>query len=162
MKKNNVKIYCMKNEKYTPVILATLKCNRKCIFCLRSDDSDPPHSITDIKNILNRYKDTITIEGGEPTLSKRLEYIIKLAKSSGAREVILMTNAYLLDNYLKIKRIINNGVDIFSINFPSHIEKLFNILTQTKGQYKKNSFSYKKNIKDITRKVKNNMCNKLN
>lgn len=136
-----------RKEIYEPVILTTLKCNRKCLFCLRTDDHDPPHSLNDIKQILRKYKNTISIEGGEPLLSPNVFTISKLLKKHKVREVVLMTNGYLLDKE-KIIKLKKCGIDIFSINFPSHIEKIFNMITQTKKQYKK-TLTAIKNISEL-------------
>jgi MoaA/NifB/PqqE/SkfB family radical SAM enzyme len=117
-----------------PVIHLTKACNHKCIFCSRKDD--PPESNTEIKEIIKNYKYTITFEGGEPTLSKNLIKWIKYAKKRKVRELMLVTNGFSLDKKENVEKLVKAGVDIFNINFPSHIEKIYDILTGSKNYHK--------------------------
>lgn len=123
--------------KIEPVIHITTACNHRCIFCSRkSDHPDPPEPPDEVSRILKEFKDTITIEGGEPTLSKNLPILSLRAKKSGVREVMLVTNGYSLDKPENIKKLLSAGIDVFNFNFPSHIEKLYNTLTGSKNYHK--------------------------
>lgn len=136
-----------KKERYKPIIITTLKSNRKCLFCLRRDDPDPPHNLKDIKQISRKYKNTVSIEGGEPLLLPNIFKICDLLKKHKVNKVVLMTNRYLL-NKEKIIKLKKSGVDIFNINFPSHIEKILDMITQTKNQYEK-TLKAIKNISEL-------------
>lgn len=122
-----------------PVIHLTKACNHRCLFCSRK--GDPPESAAEIRKILHTFKDTVTFEGGEPTLAKNLQIWARRAKSEGVREVMLVTNGYSLDKPENVSRLISAGVDVFNFNFPSHIEKLYNLIT--------GSVNYKKTVAAI-------------
>ncbi len=123
--------------KIEPVIHITTACNHRCIFCSRKyNPPDPPEAPDEVNMILEEFKDTITIEGGEPTLSKELPILSARAKKAGIREVMLVTNGYSLDEPENIKKLLSAGIDIFNFNFPSHIEKLYNTLSGSKNYHK--------------------------
>lgn len=130
----------------SPIVI-TLKCNRRCIFCSRKK-RDVIINIKKLKKInkipLNYLKSTITIEGGEPLISDELIRIVKYFKEKGVNDIMLMSNGYLLSRDKALK-LIDVGIKYFNINFPSHIEELFDFLTGTKKQFKKTI----KNIKDL-------------
>lgn len=137
----------------SPIVI-TLKCNRKCIFCSRKkrDVIINTKKLKKLKKIpLSYLKSTITIEGGEPLISNELIEIVRYFKQKGVNEIMLMTNGYLLSNS-KALELLNAGVKYFNINFPSHIEKLFDLLTGTKMQFNITI----KNIKDLL-KITNNV-----
>lgn len=123
------------NYELEPVIHLTKACNHKCIFCSRRDD-DPPETEEEIIRIIDTFKDTITFEGGEPTLCKDLTKWIKYAKEKNVKEIMLVTNGFSLDDKDNVKKLLDAGVSIFNINFPSHIEKIYNLLTGSKNYLK--------------------------
>lgn len=110
-----------------PVIHLTLACNHKCLFCSRK--GDPPESEKEVDKILKKFKHTVTIEGGEPALSKNLISTVLKAKKADVREIMLVTNGYSLDKPENIKKLLEAGVDVFNFNFPSHSEKLYDAIT---------------------------------
>lgn len=122
-----------------PVIHLTTACNHRCLFCSRK--GDPPESEKEIQAILKKFKYTITLEGGEPTLSKNLFSVLKKAKKAKAREIMLVTNGFSLDKPENIEKLLEAGVDVFNFNFPSHLEKVYNLLSGSKN--------FKKTIKAI-------------
>lgn len=119
-----------------PVIHLTRLCNHKCLFCL-SIKEYPPENEEEINEIINNFKDnTITLEGGEPMLSKNLIPVVKKLKENNCKEIMLVTNGFSLNKSENIKRLLEAGVDVFNFNFPSHIEKLYNTLTSSNDYYK--------------------------
>jgi len=119
----------------TPINI-TSKCNSNCIFCSRligEDFSDPKEKIP---GRIKRQKETISLEGGEPTLCPELFKWISLAKKGGTREIILTTNGILLCNVNYCRKLIKSGITLFNINMPSHIPELHDFLTGTKGTLK--------------------------
>jgi len=117
-----------------PMISINNICNHRCIFCSRK--IEPPTSSKEIKEILKRFKHCVSIEGGEPLLNKDLVKIVKHTKKEGVREVIIATNGFSLDKKERVKELINAGVDVFNFNFPSHIKKIYEVLTQSKDYEK--------------------------
>jgi len=118
-----------------PVVYLLRSCNHRCIFCSRAKDDDISTE-EDIKKVLKDFKHCITIEGGEPLLHKDIIQIVKRVKKEGVREVIIATNGFSLDKKERVKELVNAGVDVFNFNFPSHIKKLYEVLTQSKDYEK--------------------------
>lgn len=112
------------------------KCNQNCIFCSRGGvwkkDSDE-----EIEKIILSQKSSIALEGGEPTLNKDLIKWVRLAKRNGTKDIILVTNGVMLFYKDFTKRLIDEGVTLFNINFPTHIEEINDKLTGTRGLFRK-------------------------
>jgi len=117
-----------------PMISINNICNHRCIFCSRK--IEPPTSPNEAKEIVKKFKHSISIEGGEPLLHKDIIQIVKGVKKEGVREVIIATNGFSLDKKERVKELVNAGVDVFNFNFPSHIKKLYEVLTQSKDYEK--------------------------
>jgi len=117
-----------------PMISINNICNHRCIFCSRK--IEPPTSQNEAKEIVKKFKHSISIEGGEPLLHKDIIQIVKGVKKEGVREVIIATNGFSLDKKERVKELVNAGVDVFNFNFPSHIKKLYEVLTQSKDYEK--------------------------
>ncbi len=145
-------------EGIEPVIHITTACNHRCLFCSRK--GDPPESPEEIIEILKNFKYTITIEGGEPTLSKKLFSLIRKAKKEKVREIMLVTNGFSLDRQENVRKMTAAGVDVFNFNFPSHIEKIYNLLTGSKNFRK--TVSAIKNCIDIAGPQKTRLTMVLN
>ena len=118
-----------------PVVYLLRSCNHRCIFCSRAKDDDISTE-DDIKKVLKDFKHCITIEGGEPLLYKNIIQIVKRVKKEGVREVIIATNGFSLDKKERVKELVDAGVNLFNFNFPSHIKKLYEVLTQSKDYEK--------------------------
>jgi MoaA/NifB/PqqE/SkfB family radical SAM enzyme len=117
-----------------PMIMINNICNHRCIFCSRK--IEPPTSANEAKEIVKKFKHSISIEGGEPLLHKDIIQIVRGVKKEGVREVIIATNGFSLDKKERVKELVNAGVDVFNFNFPSHIKKLYEVLTQSKDYEK--------------------------
>ncbi|MEA3306214.1 MAG: radical SAM protein, partial [Elusimicrobiota bacterium] len=135
LSENDVSFRPVPNE-LEPNIFLTDKCNQKCLFC-SSMGEDRLQTKKEIKHCLINNKNTVSIEGGEPTLSKDLGYWVRTAKNIGVKDIILCTNGSFFPNKKRVFSLVEDGVTLFNINFPSHIEKVFNLITQTKGQFEK-------------------------
>ncbi len=125
-------------------IFLTNSCNQNCIFCSRLVQKIPEP----IKDTILSQKDTLSIEGGEPVLSKDLLRWVNFARENGTRNIILCTNGTGLQNRKFVRNLSDAGVTLFNVNFPTHIEKLFNVLTRTKG-FLKQRVAAIKNILDV-------------
>ncbi|NNN04455.1 MAG: radical SAM protein [Elusimicrobia bacterium] len=117
-----------------PNIYLNTHCNIDCVFCssvneyrLTSDD--------DIRRLILANKHTISFEGGEPTLSKDLPKWVRFAKENGVRETVLCTNAAVFENTDRIEELVTAGLDVFNVNFPAHIDRLYDAITQTRGYF---------------------------
>ncbi|MBU2579516.1 radical SAM protein [Patescibacteria group bacterium] len=117
------------------IISITNQCNQNCLFCSAKGRKDQLEKEF-FKQIINQEKSGLVISGGEPTLSKDLFWVIRKAKDKKLF-VELQTNG-ITCYYKKLAiDLINSGVDLFNINFPSHISSAHNQITQTKGLFNK-------------------------
>ena len=123
-------------DKLEGIIFLTGKCNQNCLFC-SAGGMDKTRPAASVKRAIGTGKRTVSIEGGEPTLSKDLVKWVKYARSRGAEDVILCSNGIRLNDAAYVRSLTEAGVTLFNINLPSHIERLFDLMTQTKGQLSK-------------------------
>jgi len=118
------------------IIFLTGKCNQNCLFC-SAGCKDKTQTPAAIKKAIGAGRRTVSIEGGEPTLSEDLAKWVKYARSKGAGEVIVCSNGVRFDNAAYVRSLTDAGTTLFNINLPSHIEPLFDLITRTKGQFGK-------------------------
>ncbi|OGR69118.1 MAG: hypothetical protein A2081_06330 [Elusimicrobia bacterium GWC2_61_19] len=124
----------MKNNE--PIICITDACNQKCLFCSRGG-YDPADSPGRIKRLINTFRDSICVEGGEPVLAKDLLKWVAYAKERGTKDIILVTNGSNLDDTEFVRALLDAGVTMFNVQIPAHTPKLFDLLTRTKNNFKK-------------------------
>lgn len=121
------------NSPETPINII-YKCNQRCIFCSRGDLSRfNEANEADIRKMILAQKDTISFEGGEPTLHPKLVEFIRLAKSNGTRDIILATNGVVLFYKKFCVDILEAGTNVVNIAMPTHLDDLNDTLTGTKG-----------------------------
>jgi pyruvate-formate lyase-activating enzyme len=125
MKKNN-----------EPIICITDACNQKCLFCSRGG-YDPADSPGRIKRLINTFKDSICVEGGEPVLAKDLLKWVAYAKKQGTRDIILVSNGSQLERPEFVEALLKAGVTMFNVQLPAHTPKLFDLLTRTRNTFAK-------------------------
>ena len=112
-------------------------CNLNCVFC-SAKDRNFKQSDKEIMESIKLADDELQVGGWEPTLSKDVVRWVKNAKKRGVKSIILRTNAVLLaENVDLIRELVDAGVDQFNVNFPSHVSKVCDFITQTKGSYNK-------------------------
>lgn len=117
----------------------TKKCNQKCLFCSVGNWKDLvkiPSSRDFLKWIIYQTKDKLIITGGEPTLSPNFLWAIKYARQ-GQVPVEVQTNALTFSKKSFADRVVGEGVESFSVNFPSHIPRINDQISQAKGSFKK-------------------------
>lgn len=125
-----------------PIVCITNKCNKDCIFCsIIGTNRDHPDSR--IKATIDKFRDTISIEGGEPMLSPRLVNWVSYASRMGVRDIIVCTNGARCSNSAFVTQLINAGVTMFNVNFQAHDPRLFDRITRTKRGFKRNVESIK-------------------
>lgn len=118
----------------SPIVCLTAACNHRCLFCSRSGylKADKPAKI---RRLLSAGPPDVCLEGGEPMLSKDLPRWAAYAKKKGVRDIILVTNGYGLNDREKVLSLLRAGVTMFNVNLPAHTGKLFDLLTQTNGNF---------------------------
>lgn len=117
------------------IIPITTRCNQNCLFCA-AQGRRVCAGLSQIFRIIDGEKKLLVISGGEPTLSKDLFKILKYGKKKNLT-IELQSNGVTLSYPDLAKKLVDTGVNLFNINFPSHSEELTNILTRTKGFFKK-------------------------
>lgn len=122
-------------EELEPNVFLTDRCNQDCLFC-SSVGEDRAQTPREISRCLAACEGSVSIEGGEPTLSKDLASVVRRSRKRGIRDIILCTNASALRGRRRVEELLAAGVTLFNINFPSHREKLFDLLTQTRGRFR--------------------------
>ena len=117
-----------------PVIRITSACNHKCVFCSAPHTPVYPRAVS--RKIIDRHRDTISIEGGEPTLSKDLTGWVRYAKKKNCRDIIVCTNAARMGDGAYVRELLDAGVTLFNVNFPAHTAALYDRFTGTRGQFR--------------------------
>ncbi len=130
MRVGNVKVVMRQDE---PNIFMGNRCNQDCLFCSEAPE-DRTMSFEQIRAMIDSKPDTISFEGGEPTLAKHLPDCVRMAKRKGIRDIILCTNGVRLGNPDYVRELCEAGITLFNVNFPSHEERVFDLLTRTRGQ----------------------------
>ena len=119
-----------------PNIYLNDHCNIDCVFC-SSVNEKRLHTEEEIRRLILANKHTVSFEGGEPTLSPDLVRWVRFAKDSGVRETVLCTNAAVFESRKRIEELVDAGLDVFNVNFPAHIDRLYDAITQTRGYFER-------------------------
>lgn len=86
-----------------------------------------------VRGVLAAGYKGLVFEGGEPLLSPDLERWVRAARRRGTRDVTVLTSGLLLTPS-RLASLRRAGVNHFHFNFPSHLEKLHDLLTGTRGR----------------------------
>ena len=124
----------------------TEKCNQNCLFCSATGRSANTGKKF-FRQIINQSKDRLTVSGGEPTLSPDLFWVIKEAKKKNLF-IEFQTNGNTLYYKDLVLKLVKSGVDLFNINFSSHLSPINDKITQTKGLLK-NKIIGIKNLQNV-------------
>ncbi len=133
-------------------------CNQMCVFCnVKNNEGEKFLNENEVKDRIMKLRgaEEILITGGEPTLNKKLEYYIKLAKEYDIKKVTLQTNALLLKYPNFVKKLKESGLDAVFITFHSHNKEKFDTITRVPG-------SFEKTIKGIENIMENRISLFLN
>lgn len=123
-------------KKNEPIICITDLCNQKCVFCSRGGHT-PADSPGRIKKLINMFKDSICVEGGEPVLAKDLLKWVDYARKRGTDDIILVTNGTNLEKTGFVKDLLKAGVTMFNVQIPAHNARLFDAMTRTSNNFEK-------------------------
>jgi molybdenum cofactor biosynthesis enzyme MoaA len=116
-----------------PNIFLGSACNQDCVFCSEGLE-DKTQSDDEIRAVIAARPAALSIEGGEPTLNRRLPAWIRSAREAGVREIILCSNGVRFGDAAYVRELCDAGVTLFNVNLPSHLEKVFDAVTRTRGQ----------------------------
>lgn len=119
----------------TTILPITNQCNQNCLFCSAKGRKEQMGNKF-FERVINQAKDSLVISGGEPTLSSDLFWVIEKAKRKNLF-IELQTNATTLFYKDLAIKLIKSGVDLFNVNFPSHLSLINDQITQTKGLFNK-------------------------
>jgi len=105
-------------------VVTNLRCNQACVWCTRRSDRDDPRFIqaasvrARIEEGLAGGAEEVVVTGGEPTMRGDLAELVAHARASGARRIVLETNATLLDGP-RARALKDAGLDVARVNVPA-------------------------------------------
>lgn len=123
------------------------RCNLRCFYC--GNNGHGPEfemSLKEVSEALLAFKAKhggdlskvlLTITGGEPTLSRSLPNVIRLAKHLGYGDVLLTTNGLRLADALYADSLAAAGLSYVELSLRSMIEESYDFVTGTKGLFPK-------------------------
>lgn len=117
-------------------------CNNNCVFCAAGSKETRSvrkrMSASQISRILTDFnvnaKDTIIINGGEPTVHPELISILEDASSRGAF-VYLFSNGTKFSDISFASSVVETGVSRIAIPLYSHVERIHDFLTRHEGSF---------------------------
>lgn len=121
------------------ILRLTLACNERCVFCNEPTErydrlSVAPESVAEqLDAFVSTRQDTLTISGGEPTLSRDpLLALIRDARQRAIPFVVLQTNAVLIDNAYA-RALADAGLTEGFVSLLSHEPELHDALMGREG-----------------------------
>ncbi len=105
-------------------VVTNLRCNQSCLWCTRRAEQDDPRFIAPaavrarIERGLEAGSDEVLLTGGEPGMRRDLEALVHHARESGAKRVVIETNATLIDAE-RARRLQDAGLDHARVHLPS-------------------------------------------
>lgn len=136
----------MEAKKYKNLELNLGKgCNNRCVFCLSGKVENPMHhrliSLKDAKREVELYYRkgcrSLGFLGGEPTIYPDLIEIIRFAKEKGYERIALTTNGMLCADMRFCERLIDAGVNRFTVSIHSYDQKTEDMITRVLGNFKR-------------------------
>lgn len=123
----------MKNIEPEPNVFVCDACNQRCVFC-SAEGEDRKMSAREKITVLRVPFETVSLEGGEPLLERRLELLAATARRAGSKNVMLFTNGLLLTQE-RLGSLLAAGVNGFNFNLPSHRAVTHDALTGVNGRF---------------------------
>lgn len=118
-------------------LLLTNKCNFNCPYCRKRSepDIDLHSACVIVKEWAGQGLRNIRFSGGEPTLYHYLDRLCWVAKAHGIRRIAISTNGSA--DAAMYDRLLQAGVDDFSISLDACCASTGDIMAGTKGQWDK-------------------------
>jgi MoaA/NifB/PqqE/SkfB family radical SAM enzyme len=121
------------------------RCNARCNFCYYQDslddpvEKDPPTEdvIKRLGMIRRAGASEIEFTGGEPTIRRDLDELIRAAKRLGFTNISLITNGIRLANRDYAEKLCGAGANDFLFSIHGHNRDLHDKLTNVKGSFDK-------------------------
>lgn len=134
----------MNKKSPEPNVFVCDACNQRCVFC-SAEGEDRRMSEREKLAVLRIPFETVSLEGGEPLLDRRLELLAAAARRAGSGNVMLFTNGLLLTEE-RLGALLAAGVNGFNFNLPSHRAVTHDALTGVRGQLPRKLELIKKTI----------------
>jgi radical SAM protein with 4Fe4S-binding SPASM domain len=121
-------------------VALTFKCQNNCVHCYAGG----PHETAELstqqwKEVIDHLSQIgvfiLTFTGGEPTLREDLPELLLYAQSKGM-VTGLITNGRKLKNKAYVKILEEAGLDFVQITLESHLPKIHDLMTATRGSWK--------------------------
>jgi radical SAM protein with 4Fe4S-binding SPASM domain len=118
----------------------TFKCPNNCIHCYAGGPHETAELSTDQwKEVIDRLSQIgvfiVTFTGGEPTLREDLPELLQYAQNKGM-VTGLITNGRKLKDKAYVKTLEKTGLDFIQVTLESHLPKVHDLMTATKGSWK--------------------------
>ena len=134
-------------------ILVSYNCNNNCVFCVinKSERNYKKRTLKQIKKEIlyckKKYNcNSITFTGGDPCINKDIFEIVKYAKKLRYETIQIQTNGRMLAYEDFARKLVEAGVNSFTISLHAHNSKLGNMLSKTKKSFEQTVLGIK-NIK---------------
>jgi MoaA/NifB/PqqE/SkfB family radical SAM enzyme len=108
--------------RYSPFLVqlvVTRRCNLSCTYCNEFDDVSDPVPTEELKQRIAKIRAlgawAVEFTGGEPMMHPEIYELVRYAKGLGFRKVMLISNAYLL-NEEKVRKLNEAGLDDLQIS----------------------------------------------
>jgi molybdenum cofactor biosynthesis enzyme MoaA len=92
-------------------------------------------AIDHLKKAIDIGCEFVDFNGGEPTIRKDIEFLIKSAKDLGFKAIAVTTNGRLLSYENIARKLIDAGLNSVVFSIHGHTPELHDYLTQVKGSY---------------------------
>ncbi len=131
--------YVLQEHPRETLVPPTYQCNYHCNYCMFGDLSVRPKTVRDIQILATRAVqqgiDTMTFEGGEPTIHPEFIDMVAAARKAGIREVMMETNCLMCYYPGYAKRLAASGVTRMAVTIMGHNAELHDRITQIKGSF---------------------------
>ncbi len=122
------------------ILRVTYACNQRCPFCFipaGGRRAAPEALARELERLAPELgpEGVLTLSGGEPLVHPRLGEILRAARRRGIRKFVLQTNGVGLDRPGLAERLMALGVVGFDVSFHSHLPRVYDRLTGSRGQH---------------------------
>jgi pyruvate-formate lyase-activating enzyme len=117
------------------------RCNNRCVFCVQGDKRArfDDKTTAELFTLLEEGRETadeVVFTGGEVTLRKDLDVLVRHAASLGYRVIQLQTNGRMLSRAPLVEKLVTAGVTEFGPSLHGHTADIHDGLTHAKGAFR--------------------------